>query len=125
MDVFAHINNVVYATYMEMARTSLLEAHGFKAVTDELGHMVVRNEIDYVWQLDYRPEPVDMEIWIESLASSSYVIGYELRDSDHVYMRARTKMVCMDMRTNRPTRIPADLRDQLEIMMKDTVLPFS
>ena len=113
MDVFAHINNVAYATYMEMARTVLLESNGFTAINDEVGHMVVRNEIDYVWQLESKPEPLDMEIWIESAGNTSYVIGYELRDGEQVYMRAKTTMVCMDMKRNRPGRLPQDVRDLL------------
>ena len=114
MDVFHHINNVAYATYMEMARTVLLESNGFTAVNDEVGYMVVRNEIDYVWQLEYKPEPLDMEIWIESVGRTSYVIAYEMRDDNQVYMRAKTTMVCMDMKSNRPGRIPDEIKQIFE-----------
>ena len=119
MDVFHHINNVAYATYMEMARTVLLESNGFTAVNDEVGHMVVRNEIDYVWQLEYKPEPVDMEIWIESVGRTSYVIAYEMRDDNQVYMRAKTTMVCMDMQRNRPGRLTDEMRELLESLSRD------
>ena len=119
MDVFHHINNVAYATYMEMARTVLLERNGFTAVNEEIGHMVVRNEIDYVWQLEYRPEPIDMEIWIESVGRTSYVIAYEMRDLEQVYMRAKTTMVLMDMTRNRPGRLPEEMRNLLESLSRD------
>ena len=117
--MFHHINNVAYATYMEMARTVLLERNGFTAVNEEIGHMVVRNEIDYVWQLEYRPEPIDMEIWIESVGRTSYVIAYEMRDLEQVYMRAQTTMVLMDMTRNRPGRLPEEMRNLLQSLSRD------
>ena len=113
-DVFGHINNVAYAALMEDARGHFLEINGFAAKGDEVGHIVVRHEIDYVNQMEYRLEPHEMELWIDSLGNSSYILGYELRDATTVYMRAKTTMVCLSLVTNRPMRIPADYRSALE-----------
>lgn len=114
MDIFEHINNVAYVRYLEDARAYFLESIGRKALDENYGHIVVRNEVDYVWQMEYRIEPYPMELWIGKIGSSSYVIHCELRDDTQVYMRAQTTMVCMDMKTNRPTRLPTEYREILE-----------
>ena len=114
MDIFGHINNVSYVQYLEDARAYFLESIGRKAMDENFGHIVVRNEIDYVWQMEYRIEPFIMELWIGNVGNSAYDIHYELTDDAQVYLRAKTTMVCMDMKTNRPTRLPVDYRDILK-----------
>lgn len=114
MDIFKHINNVAYARYMETGRALLIEHFKIDILTEDLGQIVMRNEIDYVKQLVFREEFLDLEIWIDRIGNSSYDIGYEFRDAENVYMRALTRMVCVNMHTNRPTRIPEDLRKTFE-----------
>ena len=114
MDVFHHINNVAYARYLEDARAYFLEQAGRRAVDDDHGHIVQRNEIDYLHQMEYRIAPYDMELWVDRIAAASYVLAYELRDDQHIYMKARTTMVCLNMRTERPTRLPAEYLQLLQ-----------
>lgn len=110
MDIFQHINNVAYVRYMEDARAHFLEQAGFEPMSADHGHIVVRHDVAYLRQLEHRLEPLQMEMWVESIDAARYVLGYELRDAEHTYLRATTVMVCMNMATNRPTRIPQDYR---------------
>ena len=68
--------------------------------------------------LDYQPEPVHMYLWVEQIGNATYTVGYELRNGETVHMRATTRMVCVDLKTNRPVRIPADMREYLEKTLK-------
>ena len=97
-----------FVRYLEDARAHFLEQAGLRAMADDFGHIVVRHEIDFLRQMEYRIEPYDMELWVDSRAAASYVLGYELRDHDDIYMRAKTSMVCLNMRTGKPTRLPDD-----------------
>ena len=119
MDIFKHINNVAYARYMETGRALLIEHFKIEILTEDLGQIVARNEIDYLKQLVFREDMLDLEIWIDRIGNSSYDIAYEFRDKESVYMRAKTRMVCVNMHTDRPTRIPEDLRKVFESAMRD------
>jgi acyl-CoA thioester hydrolase len=119
MDVFEHINNVAYVGYLEDARVSLLANVGFAPELDGIRQFVVRHEIDYLKPLAYQIEPIQMQVWIESMANSSYVIGYCLRDQEIEYLRAKTTMVCVNIATSLPGRIPAQLKDTFEKLMRN------
>jgi acyl-CoA thioester hydrolase len=111
MDIFGHINNVAYLRYMETGRALLIEKMGVEILTAELGQIVVRNEVNYRKQLEFREEHLQLEIWISHLGNSSYDISYELKDDAHIYMDAKTRLVCLNMQTGLPTRIPENLRE--------------
>ncbi|MEI6109414.1 MAG: thioesterase family protein [Actinomycetes bacterium] len=117
MDSFGHINNVAYLGYLEDARIALLADGGYSPDFAGMAHMVVRHEIDYLHQLAFRPEPVEADIWIEKLGQSTYEIGYLIRDGDINILRGKTVMVCMNMESNLPGRIPAELRAKFEDLM--------
>jgi acyl-CoA thioester hydrolase len=119
MDVFEHINNVAYVGYLEDARVSLLANAGFAPELDGIRQFVVRHEIEYLKPLTFRAEPMQMQVWIESMGNSSYVIGYCLLDEEAEYMRAKTTMVCMNMESGLPGRIPSQLKQTYEKLMRD------
>ena len=119
MDVFEHINNVAYVGYLEDARVSLLANAGFAPELDGIRQFVVRHEIDYLKPLAFRVEQMQMQVWIESVGSSSYIIGYCLLDEEAEYMRAKTTMVCMNMESGLPGRIPSQLKQTYEKLMRD------
>ena len=118
MDIFKHINNVAYVRYLEDARVELMAKAGFAPDLDGFGQLVVRHEIDYVKPLVFQPEPIEMTVWIESMANSSYVIGYCMHDGEIEYLRAKTTMVCMDMERGLPGRIPVELRETYAQLMR-------
>ena len=113
MDLYHHINNVMYANYLETARVQFLAQHHLKPTVEGYGQFVARLEIDYVAPLAYRAQPVDMELWVSDIGASSYVINYELTDGETVYMRAQTVMVSVNVEHNVPGRIPQVLREIL------------
>lgn len=119
MDVFEHINNVAYVGYLEDARVSLLANAGFSPELDGIRQFVVRHEIEYLKPLTFKADPIQMQVWIESMGNSSYVIGYCLLDEEAEYMRAKTTMVCMKMESGLPGRIPLQLKQTYEKLMRD------
>jgi acyl-CoA thioester hydrolase len=113
MDVYGHINNVAYAQFMEQSRVQLMTETGFEPKNFSEAHVVARNEIDYIAPLEYQADPVHMYLWVEHVGNATYTVGYELRNGEVVHMRAKTRMVTVDLVTNRPVRIPEQMRDYL------------
>ena len=60
VDVYGHVNNVVYVDYLQEARVDMLRTHGPAARTGELaeGVVVVRHEVTYLAPLTFRFRPV-------------------------------------------------------------------
>jgi len=114
MDIYHHVNNVAYANYLETARVQFLAENNLEPTVEGYGQLVARLEIDYKAPLEYRAQPVEMELWVSNIGASSYEINYELRDEHTVYMQAKTVMVCVSVEHGVPGRIPAVLRQILE-----------
>lgn len=125
MDAYGHVNNVDMMRLLEIARieafwnspdsghaTSILDA-GPDAPTATL---VARNEIEYLAPLEYRREPVIVELWIGHIGGASIDICYRIRDdkrssSPAIYAIASTTLVMVDKETGRPRRIAAAERE--------------
>ena len=127
MDAFGHVNNVTFLTYLEEARVDMLFVHaGSEAATEGLasGIVVARHEIDYRAPLVFRPEPVPIDLWVVQLGTSSFTIGYEVKDDDGpVYVRAASVMVPYDVQAGRPRRVSAAERQALSSFVEPAAEP--
>ena len=114
LDLLGHVNNVAYLVYLQEVRLKLLaDLIGFRLTS--VKHVVVRNEIDYVRALGYRPEPLPVDAWISRVGGSSYDIGYEILDGEGaVAARGRSVMVFLDDAGTATVPIPTDIREVLE-----------
>jgi len=79
--------------------------------------LVSRSEIEYLVPMPYSRAPIDVEVWIGRLGGASLDICFELYSPIGVeprvlYARAATEIVTVDAASGRPTRIPAELRQQ-------------
>ncbi|MET9414666.1 thioesterase family protein [Streptomyces klenkii] len=106
-DANGHINNAISLRYMEEARTRM-----FREVlaTDEEGRrqnafVVARSVVDYRSPLDYRDEPVDVDVWVTKGAAATFELAYEIRDADRLYAAAATSIVAYNLNTGRPRRL--------------------
>ena len=116
MDAYGHVNNAVFLSYLEEARIDFLSRPDKQF---RQGSVVARHEIDYKRQLVHRPEPVDIELWVAEIRAASFTVAYEVKDGDHVYVRASTVVVPFDFETQRPRRITAEEREFLTGYMDD------
>jgi acyl-CoA thioester hydrolase len=107
MDVYGIVNNVVFLRYLEEARVDLIFrlAAGRGDAFFAGGSVVVRHEIEYRRRLVYRPEPVDIEMWVTRIQSATVTIAYEIRDEQGVYAMASTVMAPFDYAARRPRRL--------------------
>ena len=114
MDAYGHVNNARFLTLYEEARVALMfNAASAAGVTSfEDGIVISRHEVDYLRPVDYG-EPVRIELWIEEIRPSRFVVAYELFDHDELASRARSVCVPFDLAGGRPRRVTGHERDFL------------
>jgi len=115
LDVYGHVNNARFLTLYEEARVALMftAARQEGLTSFEEGVVISRHEVDYLRPVDYT-DPVRIELWVEEIRPSRFVIAYELFDADLVASRARSVCVPFDLVAGRPRRLSDAERAFLE-----------
>src|SRR5207237_7013716 len=114
-----HVNNAVYFTYFEWARTSMwLELTGGSRSTD-VSFIVVRAECDFRQQISM--EPVEIRVRIGDMRTTSFDTHYEIRTSNGQQIAAIGKVVVvlLDWKKQMKTAITDDLRKKVRLFQKE------
>ena len=107
LDAYGHVNNAVYFTYLETARTKLFLEPFLELSRQGLLLLVVRAECDYKKPIQLA-DRVMVDMAIEKVGRSSFDIVYTLHDgAGTVFATAKTVMVCFDSRQGKPASTPA------------------
>ena len=122
-DAMGHINNAVYLTYFEAARAGYYRAvtgRAFEGISDDpVSIILARATIDFRAQAWYGERLLIAcgTIWA---GHSSFAFGYRItadpdstRGAGRLIAEGETIQVMFDYRTQRPTRIPAELLVQI------------
>lgn len=114
LDPMGHVNNSVYFTYMEMARTAYWQELHHDYTYDVLDFVLARAECDFVSPAMLR-EVVRVEVWLAKIGTSSFVLDYEMDDvdTDRLIARGKTVQVMIDGETGRPRSIEPALRERM------------
>jgi acyl-CoA thioester hydrolase len=111
LDTLSHVNNAVYATYLEHARIAYVDrvlGEGFEA-----GGMVLANiEIDFRRPITFDDDAVRVECGVVNVGDSSFRMGYRVFGAGDVAATAESVQVAWDGEASRP--IPDDWRDAVE-----------
>lgn len=115
LDPMGHVNNSVYFTYFEVARTAYWQELHHDYSYDVLDFVVARAECDFVSAAILR-ETVRVEVWLSRIGTSSFVLDYELFDeqSERLVARGETVQVMIDTKTRRPRQIEPGLRARMQ-----------
>jgi len=115
MDAMGHVNNTVYFRYMEQARISWFEQLVPEdEVWQSTGIVIVNASCNYKRPITY-PGIVEVKLLVGPPGGSSTPTFYELRvDGDPVpYADGAAVVVFVDMKTQKPARIPEGIRQRL------------
>ncbi|MFT4296655.1 MAG: thioesterase family protein [Micropruina sp.] len=121
LDSYGHVNNVRFFDFVAEARVQMSgdadPAGNRMSAAVEAGYlwMVVRQDVDYLAQLDHRLEPYQTRVAVVEIGRTSMTLVAEVTDplAGTVHARARTVLVCGD-RAGRPIPVPEELRHGLE-----------
>lgn len=132
-DSYGHVNNARFVQFLEDARVRLLsEPRGgttFLEVSDAGQYTLVgRHEIEYLAPLNFSREPAGVDVWITAVGSSSFTLGYAVRDTAEpgagtTCALASTTMILVDRQSGRPVRLSEAQRTALGPWIGDGV-PF-
>jgi acyl-CoA thioester hydrolase len=125
MDIYQHINNSAFFSYLEQARIDLFFERarelGVSTIAD--GVVVARHEIDYARPVVYRHEPLAIDVWCSRIGGASFTVDYEVYDADVRAATARTMCVAYDMQAGRARRLSAAERSFLTDWLEPTPEP--
>jgi acyl-CoA thioester hydrolase len=121
VDLLGHVNNLRYLDYAQLAQIDLLVGVFQEArVNGTVTTVIARSEIDYVGQMNLRPEPYVVRSRIVALGDRSASFEQEIRDPDNaerVMARSRIVEVNVDQH-DKPTAWHPTHRVLLEQRMR-------
>ena len=113
MDAMGHVNNTVYFRYMEQARIGWFDAlvPGDEA-WQSTGIVIVNASCNFKRPINY-PGTVEVRVFAGPPGGSSVPTFYDLLVNEELHADGAAVVVFLDMRTQKPVRIPADIRGRL------------
>jgi acyl-CoA thioester hydrolase len=123
-DMYGHVNNVVYYAWFDSVITGfLIRECGLDIQSPHaVALYVVESACRYHRSLSY-PETVDAGLRIGHLGTSSirFELGLFREGEDKVAASGHFTVVIVDRSTNKPTPIPASIRDGLQRLTTSAV----
>jgi len=114
MDAMGHVNNTVYFRYMEQARISWFDALVPAAEAwKDTGIVIANASCNFKRALNY-PGTVEVRLTIDPPGGSSVPTFYELVMGDELYADGAAVVVFIDMKSQKPVRIPEGIRSLLQ-----------
>ena len=119
LDAMGHVNNAVYFTYMETARTTFFVRRLELAKPGELPVIVAGATCTFHSALGMG-EKVLIQLGVSRIGQRSFDLEYRMTAGDgRLVASAKTAMVTYDYDSGRAIRIPANLQD----ILKDSLSP--
>ena len=115
LDAFKHINNAAYLVYMQEARADFTWfsriARGEEPLLADM--VVARAEVDYLSPIHQTGTTLDVEIYVEKVSNSSFVMVYEMSQGGTLRAKGKTVQVGVDMETEKARRLRDSEREFL------------
>jgi acyl-CoA thioester hydrolase len=112
LDAMGHVNNAVYLTYLESARTEFLLELGLVRRLEDLRIVVARVEIDFRSPVGFR-ETVDVGVRSAGFGQKSFALEYRVEAGGRLAAEARSVCVAYDYDKRETTPIPPTWRERL------------
>jgi acyl-CoA thioester hydrolase len=118
VDTFGHVNNAVFFSYFEHARTRYwLELHGQSDI-HQVTFIVARAECDFKAQIEL--EPLDLLVRIGEMRGSSFDFINEIRKADGtVAATGKVVAVLYDWETQSKVTITDELRRKVRAFQQE------
>jgi acyl-CoA thioester hydrolase len=116
LDAFGHVNNAVYASYLEMARTAFWHEHFGCRDPFDIPFVIAHMEIDFKRALKLFDQ-VHVGIRPSAIGRTSFDLEYGVFSGDILCAAALTRQVCVRHSSGRPTRVPEGLAEALRPLL--------
>jgi acyl-CoA thioester hydrolase len=108
LDSLAHMNNAVYATFLEQARIAFLSQHD--AHVENM--ILARLEIDFRSPAELG-ETIEIEVNPTRIGTKSFDLEYVMRAGERVVAEAKTVLVAYDYDRAESVEIPEAWKERL------------
>ena len=112
LDLFGHVNNAVFVSYLEHARVQAWRAWKERGQTSVTHFLVARIEIDFKSPIEL-DERVEVGMGVERVGRSSFTYRYRIEAEGRLAAEATSVQVCFDPKSQAPIPVPDDLREAL------------
>ena len=113
MDRQGHVNNAVFATYLETGRVGIIYRAGDGLQVPGATTVMARLEIDFLKELHW-PGTVEVGTAVAEIGRSSYTLAQAIFHDGACAAIARATMVLIDRETRRARALPPDLIERLK-----------
>lgn len=115
IDGMGHVNNAVYLSYMELARTQFYLKYANKKSLEEIDFILARVEIDFDSPAEWG-DAIQVAVWPSQIGTSSFTLSYEITEKRTGRRLARSKsvLVSYDYAKRKAKPIPPEFRRILE-----------
>lgn len=111
LDAMGHVNNAVYATYLEQTRAIFYD-QVIGQPLHQVDTVLVHLEIDFKRPIEYG-ENVVIEMGFERIGTSSITNSYRVRTDDEIAATAETVQVVID-ESGSASAVPDEWIDRIE-----------
>lgn len=112
LDTMNHVNNSVYATYLEQARLGYFRDVVGRRLAD-LDVVIADLEIQYERPITSDADRVRVGVTVPELGETSVPLEYEVRANDERRATGRTTMVAYDSEAGTPRPVPDEWRERI------------
>jgi len=121
IDALGHVNNAKYLTYIQEARFQWsyyqFVSQGQEATLAEM--VVAKAEVDFLVPIYEGGAFYNVNLWVESIGNSSFVMGYEVVGDDGVvHAKVKTVQVAYSMATKKSRPLSEIEREFLNRFLK-------
>ena len=119
IDGMGHVNNAVYLSYVELARTQFYMHQADKRTLDEIDFILAHVEIDFESQATWGDQ-IQVAVWPSKIGNSSFTLSYEVKEkrSGRILARAKSVLVSYDYEKRKSKPIPDDFRSLLQAALE-------
>ena len=116
LDAMGHVNNAKYLTLAQEARFewSFMQHHSKGEIPGLMEMVVAKAEVDFYKPINLGGIFVDVELWVEKIGNSSFVMVYEIRNGEELCARLKTVQVGVDSAASKSRPLTESERKFLE-----------
>lgn len=111
LDTLERVNNAVFSTYLEEARTSYID-EVFRTPVADYNFVIAHLEIDFARRIT-QGDDVSVTVRVSDIGTSSIPMQYEITVNGEPAATAETTLVFIDPDSQESTPVPDDVRTRI------------